>query len=207
MVIFIWFVLLACAIPATGLSADDLLESGNSEPIRIEGKRFSLDSLTFQRSESWPGRRVKIQLLDGTTYQGRLLYVTDDHLFAGPDAKPAFSTLPLDSFAWSFRYDQIERVKVLGGANFWKGFGYAFAPIFALGVASGMNNDDNAWTNAAIFTAAAGIPLGLVGGALGAGENIKKNGPVSGIHESFRNRIPYWQKCARYKRKTPDMLP
>lgn len=207
MAALVWLIIFGCSITAPVLSADSLLKSGDAEGIRIEGKRFSHDSLTVQRSERWLGRRVKIQLLDGTTYQGRLLYVTDDHLFAGPDVKPTCSTVSLDSFAWSFRYDQIARVQVLGGANFWKGFGYAFAPIVALGVASGMNNDENAWTNAAIFTAATGIPLGLVGGALGAGENLKKNGPVNGLEESFRNKIPYWRKCARYARKTSKADP
>jgi len=207
MTVFIWLIILGCTITAPALSGDTLLAVGNVEEIRIEGKRFSYDSLTFQRSNLWSGRRVDVTLFDGSIYQGRLLYVTDDYLFAGPDVKPSCSTAPLDSFEWSFRYDQIERVKVLGGANFWKGFAYAFAPIFILGVASGIDGGDNAWMDAAIFTAAAGIPLGLIGGALGAGENIKKNGPVNGIHESYRSRIPYWHKCARYKRKTSDTRP
>lgn len=207
MAAFIWIVILSCAITLPALPADSQLKSGGADEIRIEGKQFSYDSLTFQRSERWPGRRVDIKLLDGTTYQGRLLYVTDDYLYAGPDVAPSSGTGAVDSFAWAFRYDQIQRVKVLGGANFWKGFGYAFVPVLALGVASGINDDDDAWTDAAVFTAAAGIPLGLIGGALGAGENVKKNGPVNGLHESFQNRIPYWQKCARYKRKTSDTQP
>lgn len=201
MAVFIWLIFLGCTITVPALCSDTLSTPVNVEDIRIEGKRFSYDSLTFQRSEQWPGRRVHVKLLDGSIYQGRLLYVTDDDLFAGYEVKSSCAKTVPDSFEWSFRYDQIERVKVLGGANFWKGFAYAFVPILILGVASGIDGDKDAWTDAAIFTAAAGIPLGLIGGVLGASENIKKNGPVNGIHESFQNRIPYWQKCARYKRK------
>ncbi len=206
MTVFIWLIILGCTITAPALSGDTLVTPDNVEDIRIEGKRFSYDSLTFQRSDLWPGRRVDVTLFDGSAYRGRLLYVTDDHLFAGSEVRSSCSEAAPDSFEWSFRYDQIERVKVLGGANFWKGFAYAFVPILILGVASGIDGGDNAWMDAAVFTAAAGIPLGLIGGALGAGENIKKNGPVKGIHESFRNRIPYWQKNARYKRKPADII-
>jgi hypothetical protein len=207
MAVFIWIVILGCIITTPALSRDTLSTPVSVEDIRIEGKLFSYDSLTFQRTESWPGRRVHVKLLDGDTYQGRLLYAADDFLFAGPDKKPSCCAASLDSFEWSFRYDQIERVNVLGGANFWKGFAYAFVPILILGVASSIDGDKNDVANAAVFTAAAGIPLGLIGGFLGAGEDKKKNGPIYGNHKAFQKRVPYWQKCARYKRKTTDMHP
>jgi hypothetical protein len=207
MAAFIWLFIFGCIITTPAFSSDTLETHVSVEDIRIEGKRFSHDSLTFQRSEQWPGRRVHVILLDGSTYQGRLLYVTDDCLFAGSEVKSSCAKTVPDSFEWSFRYDQIEQVKVLGGANFWKGFAYAFVPILILGVASGIDGDKDAWMDAAVFTTAAGIPLGLIGGFLGAGEDKKKNGPINGIHESFQSRIPYWQKCARYKQKITDLNP
>jgi hypothetical protein len=207
MAAFIWIIILTCTITLPALPAGSPVESGHADQIRVEGKRFNHDSLTFQRSERWPGRRVHITLLDRNTYEGRLLYATGDYLYAGPDVNEPRGFGSVDSFAWAFRYDQIQRVKVLGGANFWKGFGYAFAPVCILALVSGFNEDDDSWRHAAVFAAAIGVPLGLVGGALGARENIKKNGPVNGLHASFLDRVPYWRKCARYVARTPGKGP
>jgi hypothetical protein len=207
MTAFIWIVILSFTITLPALPAGSPVESGHVDEIRIEGKRFSHDSLAFQRSERWAGRRVDITLLDGSIYEGRLLYVTDGYLYAGPDVNPPRGFGAVDSFAWAFRYDQIERVRVLGGANFWKGFVYAFAPMCILALASGVNDDEDSWRHAAVFAAAIGVPLGLVGGALGARENIRKNGPVNGLHASFLDRVPYWRRCARYVRNAPGKDP
>jgi hypothetical protein len=207
MAAFIWIVILSGAIALPALPAGSPEEFGHADQSQIEGKRFSHDSLTFQRSEHWPGRRVRITLLDGSIYEGRLLYATDDYLYAGPDVNEPRGFGAVDSFPWTFRYDRIERVKVLGGANFWRGFAYAFVPVCILALASGFNEDDDSWRHAAVFAAAIGVPLGFVGGALGARENIRKNGPVHGLHASFLDRVPYWRKCARYVRKAPAERP
>jgi len=204
MAAFIWIIILTCTITLPAFPAGSQRESGNGDEIRIEGKRFSHDSLTFQKSERWPGRRVHITLLDRNTYEGRLLYATDDYLYAGPDVELVSNALPADSFPWSFRYDQIGRVKVLGGANFGKGFVYTMAPMFLVALGIGIHNEN---ILIGLLAASATIPVGLFGGIIGAGEGAKKTCYVDGLHEPFRNKVPYWRKCARYVRRTPGRDP
>jgi hypothetical protein len=211
MAIFIWIAIMSCAITAPALLANSRPESGDAEEIRIEGRPFIHDSLTYRRSARWPGRRVDIQLLDGAGYRGRLLYVTDDYLYVGPDVNAPGNAGAVDSFAWTFRYDQIGKVDVLGGASFGAGFGYTMAIACLAGLAIGITGEEDCgdyicvgpWGQALIFVAGVGLPVALIGGILGSAEGAKKTCHVNGFHERFRNKVPYWQQRARYVQKAP----
>ena len=213
MAVFIWIAILACTITTRAISADSPSKPSAADGIRIEGKRFSYDSLAYQRSEHWPGRRVEIKLIDETTYQGRLLYVADDYLFAGPDMKSPSNAELADSFAWAFRYNQIERVEIQGGANFWTGFGYSILPVCLAALGIGIfKNESGAdflgpWAQALACVITVGIPVGIIGGAIGACEGAKKTCYVNGLYEPFGDRVPYWRQCARYTRETSYTFP